>query len=698
MKTLRHLDIFGNMFNFTINKELKYRTNMGALFSIITLFVIIITCIFFGADFYYRTNPKVLSQITVPENHTMINLTTKNLTISWRIEDMNGHEIQFGDAFYISVLYYGFEDDSETKELISIHNPITIPVKRCNETNFNDNFNTFNSPEQWYCLDFDQLTAPFGGSWDSNFLYYFTIMLTVCEYDKEGNRTGKCSNLKKLKDFLGQRVFFSMLLPYVHYAFTDYYNPLKIEYKNYYLQLNQNLIRADICKFDFPLLKDDRGWIFNDYISDTALSIKACEKNYLIRFDNDYEDESMDDYFYGIDFYLDKSHPYYIRTYMKFQDLSAIVGGFVKIVTLIFSFLNFYCNSYQRDNFIVNYFFDLYDEENLNAKNRKNIKKITNRNTNSCNYVISINQVRADLHKKNLPRLNMMKQKNDKVTLKIPGDEKSNFNFDQSINSNNLVITKNNFLENKQLKNFSQLNKGPNFIKFEDRDVNVNCKNDIIMKEIKNDKYHDKINKNTFMNDQKTINCNSYNNIVEEKKCNSTSEYYCHPNNIKCNDTGVALHTQPNFLMRKSTTRQIDKNFNCQSEYCDIPNNQIQNTNNSGNIITKNFTGETKLIPNKNSIDEEFRKNIFIQNSDYILNQFYNDNIINKDFNYNFPDSQQEEQKKRNKILREEDCVKMNNKHNPKMIFSNKKEIIEFPRLKTKEKSIFYDILFFILY
>jgi hypothetical protein len=64
---------------------------------------------------------------------------------------------------------------------------------------------------------------------------------------------------------------------------------------------------------------------------------------------------------------------------MKFQDLAAIVGGFVKIITLIFSFLNFYSNTYERDKFIINYFFNILNGDNGNSNKSScdnNIEKL----------------------------------------------------------------------------------------------------------------------------------------------------------------------------------------------------------------------------------------------------------------------------------------------------------------------------------
>lgn len=63
---------------------------------------------------------------------------------------------------------------------------------------------------------------------------------------------------------------------------------------------------------------------------------------------------------------------------MKFQDLVALVGGFVKLITLIFGIVNFYFNYYERDKFIINYFFHSSDNNFLEENNHNNSNNLLN--------------------------------------------------------------------------------------------------------------------------------------------------------------------------------------------------------------------------------------------------------------------------------------------------------------------------------
>jgi len=274
----------------------------------------------------------------------------------------------------------------ETKNLENTEQSKKIPYKRCNETINEPKFNELKNPELWNCFDLNIEGLEFGGNWDGEFVNFFMFHLNICEHDKnEIPIKETCLNFEKLKEFLNKRIFISINVPQVYFDFTDFEDPLKIEYKVYFSKISRNILRADICHFNFPLMKDDRGWIFSDYQYETNISIDYCDQKIDWKNDYDYFNPSSDDILYGMDIYLDKSYTYYIRTYMKFQDLVAIVGGFIKLITLIFAFLNFFFNEYERDKMIINYFFNSFDSnyEDENILKKVDINQIDNLNPKS---------------------------------------------------------------------------------------------------------------------------------------------------------------------------------------------------------------------------------------------------------------------------------------------------------------------------
>jgi len=191
--------IFGNIFNFTINKQPKFKTILGAVFSLITLLVIILGIVIFGRDFYKRKNPKVLAQKRVPANYSKVNLNNKVLTLSWRIEDSNGKELDFSGILFPQIIYNAMAVDPKTKNLDFIEPLKILSYRRCNETTNEPNFYQLKNHDNWYCVNFDVESLLLGGYWDGDFNNYFSLQLNACKHDQNDNKIeGSCAPFEKI--------------------------------------------------------------------------------------------------------------------------------------------------------------------------------------------------------------------------------------------------------------------------------------------------------------------------------------------------------------------------------------------------------------------------------------------------------------------------------------------------------------------
>ena len=183
-------DFYGSLFNFTINRERIFKTLLGGLISLITFCLIFYTSFLFGKDFFYRTNPKVLIQQIMPDNHKRIKVNNKNLTIAWRIEDTLRNSVNFDGKLFPILTYYSYSYNNTSNR--SESNIKKIPSKKCKELNYYENINTeynlFQFSEDWYCLDFDSDDFFLGGFWDSSFYDFFEISFNICNLTNE-NKT-----------------------------------------------------------------------------------------------------------------------------------------------------------------------------------------------------------------------------------------------------------------------------------------------------------------------------------------------------------------------------------------------------------------------------------------------------------------------------------------------------------------------------
>ncbi len=139
-----------------------------------------------------------------------MNISSRNLTISWRIEDQYGKELDFSGILFPVLYYFQYEKNNQTKNLELAKPKKNLKMKRCNETLIEGNFEKFHGPDQWYCIDFDTEDLLLAGNWDGNFLYYFDFSLTLCNRDENGIRLKECADFEILKQFLNEIIYLSI--------------------------------------------------------------------------------------------------------------------------------------------------------------------------------------------------------------------------------------------------------------------------------------------------------------------------------------------------------------------------------------------------------------------------------------------------------------------------------------------------------
>ncbi len=71
-------------------------------------------------------------------------------------------------------------------------------------------------------------------------------------------KSPKCSDIAKLrKSLLSETKYISILYPKAHYSFTNFKNPFTLIYKNYFTNLNLNLVKKDEMTLNFESFLDE---------------------------------------------------------------------------------------------------------------------------------------------------------------------------------------------------------------------------------------------------------------------------------------------------------------------------------------------------------------------------------------------------------------------------------------------------------
>lgn len=457
---LMKLDAFGTTFHFTTMNECKFRTPIGAALSIICILLIIIFGFLFGRDFLYKKNPKILTQIMVPDKYNdPFRMSADNFVIPWRITDLNGVPIEFENIFYPVITYYRYETNSSG--LMMTYNR-RVNFLKCNETLAKvPQFTEIFSVENYYCMDWSEDNYTFGGNWDGQYFHSFDITFHFCKDGQKFSPESKCTDINIIKHLINQYTYFELLYPEYYFIPDDLDSPLKIYYKMYDYMLSLNTQKLDRLYFKDVYLFDDQGWIITDY-NQTKNKGAAYIKSDFYNFEaNQFGIDGNDSFFYSIEFATQRNYDKIYRSYMKFQDLAAIIGGFMKTILFVGGLFSYFCNDIIRDEIIYNL---LFEYKPINEDTNEKVDKLIRMNSSMQSVKINQNKLVKTKCRERNDQTNNYNLKDSQIFNSLSNNVLLNKHFSKiektnpiSILNKNKLILKNIFLDNSQ--NMDYLNK-----------------------------------------------------------------------------------------------------------------------------------------------------------------------------------------------------------------------------------------------
>jgi hypothetical protein len=105
MKILQAFDVFGVVYNFNLNESQSYKSPFGGVMSIFCLVMLTVFMYFFGIDFYYKKNPKVIGSTVYNKDYYTIPLNSSQGILAWKIEDHYTNMPNFTGVLYPRIVY-----------------------------------------------------------------------------------------------------------------------------------------------------------------------------------------------------------------------------------------------------------------------------------------------------------------------------------------------------------------------------------------------------------------------------------------------------------------------------------------------------------------------------------------------------------------------------------------------------------------
>ena len=339
-------DIYGTDVPITVFGEPKVKTACGGVLSLLTYIIIAFFSFLFGSDFFFKTTPRVIDSEEVPLKTSHLVLNLDKIAFMARIYiDGTRKVIDYDNSplnFINGYVYYKLENGTLITKARVFSNAI-----KCSGTGaINiEGFKNLNLDE-WLCPNWDeikkkmrtQLNDPdfeikLGGTLDEEELYFLNFSLENNYIDPSTGNAIVKKSIKETQNFIVQnKLMLNFFYPNAMYEAKSYEKPLKITHLAILQDINANTWFRNDLTFKTLISEDDKGAMFKSLSFEEAFvpaEIKSGgqpvrnEPNEIIRFN-----------FFLI--FLGKEQKIKSRSYMKIQELSAIVGGAIKFVFVAF--------------------------------------------------------------------------------------------------------------------------------------------------------------------------------------------------------------------------------------------------------------------------------------------------------------------------------------------------------------------------
>jgi hypothetical protein len=374
MKILNLLDFYGQPIKVYLNKESSVQTTLGGVLTIINFILIFIFSWYTGNDLFYKRKPFFYQHSLTRDNFSEILVNYSSFPIGFNLYDINGTILNWDNYIDLKFSYKQIEIDSSGVMLLTDEQQ--IKYKKCKYENF-----PIMDPQNFEKLGMSLALCPenynfsLQGFWNENYLNYMSIEISKCNYQ---NNINGCKSKKEIDEFISLNgVNLALYLVDHKLSIMNYTYPftfsMNLPFK--FLDNQHKIIEMQIQKNS---VFTDTGLIFESYEEQSLLAGVEVQSDTTL-----YDEKNKQ--LISFNFYSSNRSKQTYRKYIKFPDILASVGGMMKIINMLFFYLNYpFCQIQQMKNAINNFFESPFakKQNSLVAKNFSNKKYFLNR-TNS---------------------------------------------------------------------------------------------------------------------------------------------------------------------------------------------------------------------------------------------------------------------------------------------------------------------------
>ena len=435
-----YFDIYSKRITFFFNNREKISSYFGLFLTLTYIIVSLILFVFYFVSTIRRTEIKVYDSTEYAENTPSLEVDTSLIYFAFGVEDYKSSSRFIDETIYYPKVLYISRDKINGKFVTKINRE--LPYERCKEEKFGQNYKNFfyeGELNSSYCLQNFNLTLAGGFKYDK--LSYIRLKIFPCVNTTENNN--HCKPKEIINQYLSGAAL-SLIIKDVGLNPSNFSNPFLPTIQDLYTTIDKKYFRDFILYFGVTEIQSDKGFFYEILQKDKILRFRKSQQTFYLRDEKEYENGKE---ICVIQIRLDDNIAIQKRTYMKLPEVFSKIGGYMQLISTIFSILSIIVNRIGPEIKILNGIF------NFNIKKNKMIMKIHSlRDFNLITFSNNSNIFSSKLEKKKGKKNNNIKEYKELNTK----SKKEDLTDDKNESMLPITIVNNKYDANSQIKKYNK--------------------------------------------------------------------------------------------------------------------------------------------------------------------------------------------------------------------------------------------------
>lgn len=398
-------DIYSKPIGFFYRDKERIGTVFGFILTILYLIICLSLFVFYTLTTINKSDMKVHDSFLYQKEAPEMKINSSYFYFAFGAENyLTGYTRFIDETIYYPRVEYVHKVKEGT--IFKTIEKKSLNFERCKSEKFGKDYEDLlvnGELNNSYCIN--DLNLTLSGNFKFDKLSYIQINIHPCVNSTENNN--HCKPKEVIDEYLSG-TFVSILAKDIGLEPSNYTHPVVPQFQDIYSTIDKSYFRDFVVFYGITEIQTDKGLFYEQIHKDRYINLmKTTQGIYYQELKNYYEGESMCE----IQIRMSDDIRIQKRTYRKMSEVFAITGGYMQLISTIFSIITFLSNKIDHEVRLVNSIFNFYPNQKKvtlkhklqkfyighDLKNNKNysFSKVRNESismSNKRNSIINVNK------------------------------------------------------------------------------------------------------------------------------------------------------------------------------------------------------------------------------------------------------------------------------------------------------------------